>query len=789
MLTFYFGDIWVKASICIFLMQQSGKQRCLQRVGDLQSVTVYLGYWSSTENSQSPSKEVKKLVEMLCSTNDVAKVLNRRLPNNAPLPENLVHAFGTKHLKTCARVVEWARAHKKLTTSLATSYIAALQRKGRWDEAFQFFRTMMREGPPPNESTFKTVLSAYYQSKQWRRAEEVLREMREQGAHVDVDVYCLMMHTYLAGGQGNKMRDMLKAMHDAGLRADVDAYTSLIQACVPSGQWAPAEAVLAGMRAAKVAPNPDTFNALVHTLFRAKQWKRAQEVVRQMGMRKAKGGAGMPPGAEIFTTLAVALSEAGEWKLAAQTFQEMRQARLVPKKAVCIALLSSMAKANQWQRMQKLLREMEAMGVKPNADTYSSMIRAYGKAGEWRRAEQAHELMLQVGVRTDDAHGALVSAYAAARQWERAEAFMQEVETRQEAVSAAGHNALIGACEKVEEWSLALAAYSRMTRQGFAPTSATVKTMGRVYAALGQHELVLHLLQDALQAGVVPRAKLHVELIRLFSSEKHWHHAERAILIMQRFGVEIPNKTWNELYHMYMDFGQYAKADFLFDDEHEPRVWAYEQIQQKYLERDRCNGANRMLDQMSGARLDTMMAVYNRLFHECAQDDNWGMMEVFYDRMLKAGLQPNRSTYMQLMIMYTETKELDKLEEARKLFCAPSHELDERMILAYVKDNQMEWAETVLRGLVLECDDSPAYNACLIAYAKSGQWGKANDLFSYLKFHGVRLDNIAYSAVIHANNAGHVPEAGTRMMEEMRDAGMEFISDLNELSVGDPADL
>lgn len=74
-------------------------------------------------------------------------------------------------------------------------------------------------------------------------------------------------------------------------------------------------------------------------------------------------------------------------------------------------------------------------------------------------------------------------------------------------------------------------------------------------------------------------------------------------------------------------------------DEHEPRVWAYEQIQQKYLERDRCNGANRMLDQMSGARLDTMMAVYNRLFHECAQDDNWGMMEVFYDRMLKAGLQ------------------------------------------------------------------------------------------------------------------------------------------------------
>lgn len=140
-------------------------------------------------------------------------MLNRRLPNNAPLPENLVHAFGTKHLKTCARVVEWARAHKKLTTSLATSYIAALQRKGRWDEAFQFFRTMMREGPPPNESTFKTVLSAYYQSKQWRRAEEVLREMREQGAHVDVDVYCLMMHTYLAGGQGNKMRDMLKAMH------------------------------------------------------------------------------------------------------------------------------------------------------------------------------------------------------------------------------------------------------------------------------------------------------------------------------------------------------------------------------------------------------------------------------------------------------------------------------------------------------------------------------------------------------------------------------------------------
>lgn len=76
---FTLGTFGSRHPSVFFSSQQSGKQRCLQRVGDLQSVTVYLGYWSSTENSQSPSKEVKKLVEMLCSTNDVAKVRSRAL--------------------------------------------------------------------------------------------------------------------------------------------------------------------------------------------------------------------------------------------------------------------------------------------------------------------------------------------------------------------------------------------------------------------------------------------------------------------------------------------------------------------------------------------------------------------------------------------------------------------------------------------------------------------------------------------------------------------------------------
>ena len=61
--------------------------------------------------------------------------------------------------------------------------------------------------------------------------------------------------------------------------------------------------------------------------------------------------------------------------------------------------ISALAKAGQWALAEEKFEQMRQSGCEPNIVTYSSLIKAYGDVGLWEKAESAFKSMLQRGIR------------------------------------------------------------------------------------------------------------------------------------------------------------------------------------------------------------------------------------------------------------------------------------------------------------------------------------------------------------------------------------------------------
>lgn len=61
--------------------------------------------------------------------------------------------------------------------------------------------------------------------------------------------------------------------------------------------------------------------------------------------------------------------------------------------------ISALAKAGQWELAEQKFQQMKQNGCQPNIVTYSSLIKAYGDVGLWEKAENVFKAMLQTGIR------------------------------------------------------------------------------------------------------------------------------------------------------------------------------------------------------------------------------------------------------------------------------------------------------------------------------------------------------------------------------------------------------
>lgn len=94
------------------------------------------------------------------------------------------------------------------------------------------------------------------------------------------------------------------------------------------------------------------------------------------------------------STVVNALSAGGDWELAMQTFDELRDYGVQPN-AICYnAAIAALSRGRQADAAKALAQEMQLDGYSPDLYTYSTLIAALGRAGRQEEALQVRHSLL-----------------------------------------------------------------------------------------------------------------------------------------------------------------------------------------------------------------------------------------------------------------------------------------------------------------------------------------------------------------------------------------------------------
>ncbi|KAL4398666.1 hypothetical protein AHAS_Ahas01G0314700 [Arachis hypogaea] len=283
-----------------------------------------------------------------------------------------------------------SRVYSEMTLKDGVSWstmIVGFAHNGYFDEAFGFFREMLREGIRPNEVSLTGVLSACAQAGAFAFGKILHGCMEKAGFLHIVSVNNALIDTYskcgnvamarlvfenvpmarnivtwtsmIAGlamqGHGEEAIRLFREMEDSGVRPDGITFISLLYACSHSGLVDQGCAYFSKMKNMYgIVPAVEHYGCMVDLYGRAAQLQKAYEFVCQMPIS---------PNAIIWRTLLGACSIHGNIELA--ELVKARLAEIDPNNSGDHVLLSNVyAVAGKWKDVASIRRTMTERSMK-----------------------------------------------------------------------------------------------------------------------------------------------------------------------------------------------------------------------------------------------------------------------------------------------------------------------------------------------------------------------------------------------------------------------------------------
>lgn len=274
----------------------------------------------------------------------------------------------TTLMSACTRAGQWQQALEAFAAmeeagvppdvAAFNSGISACAAEGAWDRGWAIFGEMKRAGFEPNIRSFNALMSACERSGEPDRALEVFRKIERAGETPTAVTYNTLLSALGKAGRYNDTIIYYELMRKTGLKGDAFTLTALLTACERVGKWLEAVRFDADFRAAGVATNLRHHNCLISVFSTAEQWQLALEKLRFLQQQR-----GMRPDAVSFSCTIVACQRGGKSKLALQLFDEMLQAKLVPKGYLFATLISACERNGDWERAIGLFETMKEMRI------------------------------------------------------------------------------------------------------------------------------------------------------------------------------------------------------------------------------------------------------------------------------------------------------------------------------------------------------------------------------------------------------------------------------------------
>jgi pentatricopeptide repeat domain-containing protein 1 len=193
-------------------------------------------------------------------------------------------------------------------------------RRGRVDDALQFYTRMTKLGVQPSVVTFNTLLLACSRSGNIGTANQVLARMQALGVTPDVvTVTSLISCASRIGDVASASAFASKALNEWRLVLDAPAYNALLTCLAFANKHEEATALLARMRAAGVQPTLASFGSLVAGAARAGDLDRALAAYRDAC------ASGIMPDVRMYDVLLDACVRAGRFEMGVDLLSDMEQ--------------------------------------------------------------------------------------------------------------------------------------------------------------------------------------------------------------------------------------------------------------------------------------------------------------------------------------------------------------------------------------------------------------------------------------------------------------------------------
>ncbi|CAE7411210.1 unnamed protein product [Symbiodinium sp. CCMP2456] len=436
----------------------------------------------------------------------------------------------------------------------------------QWETALDLRLSMQGRSVPPNDKTHCTASNACAGAAQWEES------LRITGiAFKDASSAKVACNTALrACGTWALWRSALgvaASLRRCFIELDQVAATTTIRLLTSASQWQrslQSEQVTGVI----VSEDPITSSALMAAEGEAALWEEALSLLWTMVSNRS---------ADVFSfsTAITACTAGGEWELALELLSSMNEEQVRPNVVALSALQAAAAAGSRWREALELLATMVETTQAPNEITLLAVIDACGSGQTWNAAlgllMSAQELRIRL---SQASYTVAMSAFEAGRQWEQALCILRSMPSTAlmpneislsattlacqrhagwaivlqllpgtgsakvglGSVSALRLAALLGSCENVEQWVVALSLMLLLTSSRVQSSAMTGNAALSACAAASRWRQSLNIL--GLDRGVRPSAITFSSMLSACNRSGHWLHALGTVRMLQTWRVQ-----------------------------------------------------------------------------------------------------------------------------------------------------------------------------------------------------------------------------------------------------------
>jgi pentatricopeptide repeat protein len=352
------------------------------------------------------------------------------------------------------------------TTYTYTSYIQALDKVGRWEDAFEVLERMRRRGVARSAHTYSALVRAGANGGKLgaRAAIELIPSMKSDLIEPDLAIASALICAFGVLGSEENARAMLRAIESSGRGVDAKLYTDYITAMCRCGNYDEAKEVFG-----RVSPRTTfTCTAVMKAYAEAMEWTLAEALFEEMCIDGPK------PNAQTHTAILHAYEKSLEWERAVRLLNQL-SSRGQAKEIHHNIVLSVLGKCSQWQRAEILFKDMrELYNIRPSRVTYSTLISAYGRSGKTELARKVFLQMLAKRIEPDDyTFVGLMLGPATAGNFRECAKIASEMKDYGVKPTVHTYNTLIQAADIAGNYDKAVELYDELLREGIEPNNTT----------------------------------------------------------------------------------------------------------------------------------------------------------------------------------------------------------------------------------------------------------------------------------------------------------------------------